>query len=41
MHPMIIKALAVELVADRTTVRPPATQERRQRRRPGLVWITR
>jgi hypothetical protein len=41
MHPMIIKALADELIADRTTVRPLVKRERRPRRRLGLVWATR
>jgi hypothetical protein len=40
MHPTLIKALADELIADRTSIRPPAKRERRQRRRPWLVWAT-
>jgi hypothetical protein len=41
MHPTIIKALAHELIADRTPIRPTATRERRLHRRPALVRITR
>ena len=40
MHPTLIKALADELIADRTSVRQPAKPERRRRRRPWLVWAT-
>jgi hypothetical protein len=41
MHPTIIKALADELIADRTTIRPLVKRGRRPRRRLRLVWATR